>query len=175
VEEGHVYFCGGGMNSLAVDPAGRMSICVLSHRDTYDWRQGNFGDAWNNFFPRVRHKPKTRPTRCDRCQIQSLCAMCPANGELENGDPEEPVDFLCRVAHLRAMTLGFAVPEHGVCACCAGGEQHAQLERSAGRLRRREIHVGEWTPAAPPLQVLSNSTAAGGCGGGRCGSCAEHA
>jgi radical SAM protein with 4Fe4S-binding SPASM domain len=174
VEEGHVYFCGGGMRSLAVDPAGRMSICVLSHSDMYDWRKGSFRDAWDTFFPRVRNKPKTRPTRCDRCQIQSLCGMCPANGELENGDPEEPVDFLCRVAHLRAMTLGFAVPEHGACDCCAGEELHADLKRSAQRLRNGEIQVGEWAPAPPALQVLGASSGTSGCGSGHCGSCAAH-
>jgi len=37
--------------------------------------------------------------------------MCPANGELESGDAEAPVDFLCQVAHLRAYTLGVSVPE----------------------------------------------------------------
>ena len=36
--------------------------------------------------------------------------MCPANGELENGDPEAPVDFLCHVAHLRAKAMGIPVP-----------------------------------------------------------------
>ena len=31
--------------------------------------------------------------------------MCPANGELESGDAETPVDYLCHVAHLRAHAL----------------------------------------------------------------------
>jgi hypothetical protein len=44
--------------------------------------------------------------------------MCPANGELENNDPEEPVDFFCRVAHLRAHALGLTVPPHGDCEHC---------------------------------------------------------
>ncbi len=35
-----------------------------------------------------------------------MCGMCAAHAELENGDPEEPVDFLCHVAHLRALTMG---------------------------------------------------------------------
>ena len=174
-EAGHVYFCGGGVNSMAVDPAGHMSICVLSQQETYDWRSGSFREAWDAFFPRVRMKPKTRPTKCDTCRIQSLCAMCPANGELENGDAEEPVEFLCQVAHLRAMTLGVEVPEHGACAWCASGGRHSEVARSAARIRDREINVGEWTPLPPALPILGASAQSGGCGSGQCGSCAAHA
>jgi len=173
-EPGHVYFCGGGMNSMAVDPEGRMSICVLSHRDTYDWRRGSFRDAWENFFPRVRLKPKTRPTKCDSCRIQSLCGMCPANAELENnGDAEEPVEFLCQVAHLRAAALAATVPAHGDCAFCDGGVRYAEVVQSAARIRRREIHLGERLPARPQFAILGATPPGAGCGS-RCGSCAAH-
>ena len=61
--------------------------------------------------------------------------MCPANGELENGDPEAPVDFLCEVAHLRARTLGIPVAPHGDCPFCEGGERYEALVQSAAFLR----------------------------------------
>jgi len=170
---GHVYSCGGGVNSFAVDPAGRMSICVLSHRDTYDWRRGSVRDAWENFFPRVRGKPKSRPTKCDACRIQSLCGMCPANGELENGDAEEPVEFLCQVAHVRALALDVAVPEHGACAFCATGARHAEAARSAQRIRQREINVGEWAPRPAVLPIVGAGLASPACGN-HCSSCGVH-
>jgi hypothetical protein len=47
-----------------------------------------------------------------------MCGMCPANGELENRDAEEPVDFLCQVAHLRSKALGMPVKPHGECNYC---------------------------------------------------------
>jgi len=171
-EAGHVYSCGGGVNSFAVDPAGRLTICVLSQREGYDWRRGNLREAWETFFPQVRYKARTRPTKCDRCGIQTLCGMCPANGELESGDAEEPVEFLCQVAHLRAEALGVAAPEHGACEFCATGARHAEVASGAERVRNREINVGEWKPTAPLLPIVGAGREA--CGSGQCGSCAAH-
>jgi hypothetical protein len=146
-----------------------MSICILSHQEHYSWREGSFKDGWENFLLRTRMKPKTRKTKCDRCRIQSLCSMCPANGELESLHAESPVEFLCEVAHLRAYALGIDVPAHGNCECCTGGKTHAKLQASAARIRKGEIDVGSWVPAmpAPLLPILQQ---AAGCGTG-CGSC----
>ncbi len=108
-----VYSCGGGLKSFAIDPYGRMSICVLSQQEGYDIRKGSVREGWDHFLLSVRQRERKQLTKCQSCRIRSVCSMCPANGELENGDHESPVDFLCEVAHLRAMALGFEVPEHG--------------------------------------------------------------
>ena len=95
-ETGQVYQCGGGVTGCAIDPQGEISICVLSHQETYNVRDGSFREGWNGFLHQTRTKPKTRATKCDKCQIKSLCSMCPANGELEAGDAEKPVEFSLR-------------------------------------------------------------------------------
>jgi radical SAM protein with 4Fe4S-binding SPASM domain len=100
-----LYHCGAGLSTFSVDPAGGLSPCALAQGDSYDLRNGSFPDGWEGFLSRVREKEATRPNKCLTCQIKAMCGMCPANGELENGDPEEPVDFLCRVAHLRAKAF----------------------------------------------------------------------
>jgi radical SAM protein with 4Fe4S-binding SPASM domain len=163
-----VYSCGGGVNSFALDPYGHMSICVLSHQDTYDIRSGSVREGWEQFLLRVRAKEKKRISRCEKCRIRSLCSMCPANGELENNDPESPVDFLCEVAHLRAMALGFEVPAHGECDFCSDGRHYASVQGAACRLR--SINVNEWTSPQVLLPILNNPpatsySACGGCGG----------
>src|SRR5260370_5805127 len=107
-----VYSCGGGLKSFAIDPYGHMSICVLSHQDTYDIRQGGARTGWEHFLLNVRQRKATRPSKCSECRLHAVCSMCPANGELEDGDPESPVEFLCAVAHLRALAFVFEVPVH---------------------------------------------------------------
>jgi radical SAM protein with 4Fe4S-binding SPASM domain len=113
-----LYQCGGGVGSFAIDPAGNLSLCGMSASKTYDLLQGSFRDGWEDFISGVRQKKISRKTKCFACEIKAMCGMCPATGELEKGDPEEPVDFLCRVAHLRAHALGLTVPPHGDCEYC---------------------------------------------------------
>jgi radical SAM protein with 4Fe4S-binding SPASM domain len=113
-----LYHCGGGVGSFAIDPSGNLSLCGMSSNDIYDLKEGSFRDGWEDFILSVRQKRITRQTKCFACEIKAMCGMCPANGELEKGDPEEPVDFLCRVAHLRANELGLTVAPHGDCEYC---------------------------------------------------------
>ena len=146
-----------------------MSICVLSHRDTYDVRAGNIREGWEQFLLKVRQRKVQKISKCRNCRIRSACGMCPANGELENGDPESPVDFLCEVAHLRAMTARFDVPAHGECEFCVGGERYAAVTESARRITSLEVNPDDWSTPHEILPVLNNSNANASCGGG-CGS-----
>ena len=170
-----LYHCGGGVNSLAIDPQGRMSICVLSHVDAYEWRQGGFSRGWDDYLLKVRQRKSVSLTKCRRCAIKSVCGMCPANGELENGDAEKPVDFLCHVAHLRAEVMGFPAPPHGDCEYCEGGSRHAVLMESAELLQKRyaEQSLAPATSRSRYLPVVAEAGASGGggCSSGGCSSC----
>jgi radical SAM protein with 4Fe4S-binding SPASM domain len=165
--EGHtkqLYECGGGVNSWAVDPYGDLSICVLSHVDRYNVRDGSFREGWDHYLRDVRTRPISRPTKCTLCGLKSMCGMCPANGELENGDAESPVDFLCEVAHLRAMTFGAPIRPHGDCEYCEEGVGHEAVRSAAEALRSGEADRIAAIPSAP-------AHLASGCGTGSCGSC----
>jgi radical SAM protein with 4Fe4S-binding SPASM domain len=180
-----LYDCGGGISSFAIDPYGRMSICVLSHADTYDVRAGSVRAGWEEFLHRVRQKKTKRLTKCQACSLKSLCGMCPANGELENGDPEAPVDFLCRVAHLRAHAFGFAVPPHGDCEYCEHGSGFADLMQSVAALKQiHPLEHGELPAPGRPgfssapatgkrLPMVASQPVTGGCSSGGCTSCAR--
>jgi radical SAM protein with 4Fe4S-binding SPASM domain len=169
---GQKYTCGGGIGGCAIDPYGTMSICVISHQQGYNIREGSFLEGWEGPLREIRNQPRTRPTICDRCQIQSLCGMCPANGELENGDPESPVSFLCQTAHLRAYAFGFEVPEHGDCECCKGGVYRAELLAAAERLKNFTPDTSVWLRGRPTSPVLNVLQPTSGC---RSGGCNSHA
>ncbi len=174
-DDNHKYTCGGGMSGCAIDPEGNLSICVISHQQDYNIRSKGFGEGWEGHLLDVRNQTRTRPSICDQCKIRSACGMCPANGELENGDAESPVDFLCQVTHLRAYALGLDVPPHGDCRCCNDAVLHGELMAAAQRIQNQETDPSLWTShqSSPPvLNVLQQSS--GGCHSGGCGSCGVH-
>ena len=165
-----VYICGGGFNSFAVNAYGEVGICVISQQETFSIRGSSVKKVWEESLLQLRARKRTRHTKCIQCRIQSLCAMCPANGELENGDRESPVEFLCQVAHLRAAAVGAEIPAHGDCEFCAGGAAHQEMLESARRISNREIDVEAWVASDSLLPILNNP----GAVSIGCGSCGNH-
>jgi radical SAM protein with 4Fe4S-binding SPASM domain len=158
------------MNSFSINAYGEIGICVISQQETFGIRDVGVRAVWEESLMQLRKRKRTQVTKCVQCNIQSLCGMCPANGELENGDRESPVAFLCNVAHLRAAAIGVEVPAHGDCEFCAGGSEHEALLESARRIVNREIDVESWTGPQQILPILNNASAAAG----GCGSCGGH-
>jgi radical SAM protein with 4Fe4S-binding SPASM domain len=165
-----VYSCGAGMNSFAINPYGELSLCITSQQETFRLRTHGIRNVWEGALSKLRAQKRSQITKCLRCRIQPMCGMCPANGELENGDREAPVDHLCHVAHLRAAVLGVAVPEHGKCEFCCGGSHYEEVLQGAHRIRANKVDFGSRTPTQGVLPILNNST------GYRmaCGSCTGH-
>jgi radical SAM protein with 4Fe4S-binding SPASM domain len=163
-----IYQCGGGMNAFSINPEGKLSICVLSHVDTYDLRRGSFREGWESFINQVRHRKVTRLTKCSTCGIKSMCGMCPANGQLENGDPESPVDFLCQTAHLRAHAFDIPIRSHGDCEYCEGGVGYDEIRKSAANLKQR---VGKGENLGKRNRYLPILAESGSCETGGCSSC----
>ena len=159
-----MYHCGGGMNGFAINAYGEMGICVISQQETFSVREVGVRQVWENSLLRLRSRKRTRVTKCVQCRIQSLCGMCPANGEMENGDRESPVEFLCQVAHLRAAVVGAEIPGHGECEFCEGGSRYDDMMESARRIASKEIDVETWVGPQQILPILSNSNAVSACG-----------
>ncbi len=112
VQSGKLYTCGAGLNSFHIDPYGKMSVCTMSRVPSYDLRQGSFQDGYYNLFPKIlAQELKDKQNKCNQCEMLALCGQCPGWAQLETGDQERPVEYLCRVAHLRAAAFKKGVHE----------------------------------------------------------------
>lgn len=101
-----LYNCGGGINSFHVDPYGHLHLCSMSRTPWYDLRSGSFEEGWYEFLPSVRRQEFLSQSKCRTCQLRAICDQCPGWSQLEQGDPETPVEYLCEIAHLRAGAYG---------------------------------------------------------------------
>ncbi|OGW14014.1 MAG: hypothetical protein A3G93_01445 [Nitrospinae bacterium RIFCSPLOWO2_12_FULL_45_22] len=105
-KDNHLYTCVAGLDSFHINPYGDMQLCIMVQRPVYSLRQGSFKEGWHKFLPRLRAQRPKGDYKCPGCERSSLCHQCPAWAQLENHDPETPVEYLCQIAHLRAEVFG---------------------------------------------------------------------
>jgi radical SAM protein with 4Fe4S-binding SPASM domain len=98
--------CGAYLHAFHIDPYGRLVPCMLLRRPAYDLRTGSFREGWDEHFPAMRKRTRTKSTACDACDVHSACDQCVGWALLENGDPESPVPFLCDLTAARADAFG---------------------------------------------------------------------
>ena len=113
-----------------VDAYGNFQPCMLlRHPDAvYDLRTGSLQEAVVEFFPRLKKMKAQNPdylARCSRCFLHGLCEQCPGKSWIEYGTLDTPVDYLCQVAHSRALDLGLL----------REGEQAWEIEDYEERIR----------------------------------------
>ncbi|TET08556.1 radical SAM protein, partial [Candidatus Aerophobetes bacterium] len=106
-----LFICGAGVGDCHIDAYNNFQLCMLlRHPDyVYSLRKGSFKDAWEKFIPRVREiraNSKKYAEKCQRCFLKSLCEQCPAWSWMEHGVLDEPVEYLCEIAHTEAVWLG---------------------------------------------------------------------
>jgi len=96
-----VYACGAGQRSFHIGSAGWLSACMMARRQSYDLLRGTFQEGWESFLPTVITRRRTMHTRCESCQVDSLCTQCPGWSQAVHGDDETPVDYICELGRLR--------------------------------------------------------------------------
>jgi radical SAM protein with 4Fe4S-binding SPASM domain len=97
--------CGAYLHSFHIDPYGHLVPCMLLRQPAYNLRQGSFSEGWNEHFPAMRKRARTKAMPCDLCDVQSACDQCVGWGLLETGDVEGRVPFLCELTALRAKAF----------------------------------------------------------------------
>lgn len=107
LEPDRLFFCKAGLSSFHIDAYGQLSICMMLRQPSFDLRTGTFAEAWHQFIPGLRARTRCQQTACQECRLVSLCDQCPAWSQLEYGagGEEQPVGYLCEIAHLRHRLL----------------------------------------------------------------------
>lgn len=145
LRERTLFDCGAGRVAFGVDPSGVMRVCSLAGSEGVDLAGCSAREAWEGELAEQRSRLRDSSSPCLDCVLRPLCDSCPVHAEMETGNPEDAVAYMCEIAHLRAGVLGFEVPPHGSCAFCPGGSRYEQVEHEARRLRelRHELDRAE--------------------------------
>jgi len=98
--------CGAYLHAFHIDPYGRMVPCMLLREPAYDLRKGSFRQGWDTHFPAMRKRTRTKAMACDACDLHAVCDQCAGWAQLESGDPESRVPFLCELTSLRSGAFG---------------------------------------------------------------------
>jgi MoaA/NifB/PqqE/SkfB family radical SAM enzyme len=106
-DEDRLFTCGGGRCSCTVNPWGRMQVCSMPGKDSYDLKTGSFAHGWNEFIPGLigRKRIRPRPKQCRDCVMSAVCSQCPPWAYLETGDEEKMVGYICDLFTERARWI----------------------------------------------------------------------
>ncbi len=96
-----LFYCNAGRNSLAITHYGRMNLCLQYHFPGYDLRKGSLSEGWKELIDYVKSAEPTGNYQCRECEFQEFCLWCPAEGWLNNGDPESCVSYFKELAELK--------------------------------------------------------------------------
>jgi radical SAM protein with 4Fe4S-binding SPASM domain len=106
-----LFGCGAGIGSGCIDAYGNFLLCMALKHPRYRYRleNGSLKHALTDFVSQKRKITAANRAyieRCGSCFLRGICEQCPAKSWMEHGDLDTPVEYLCRIAHHRAFTLG---------------------------------------------------------------------
>lgn len=102
---GPLYSCHAGVDAFHIDSAGLMSLCVLSRVPSYDLRTMSFAEAWRRLTATRDSLICTKEFKCVGCVLRPECPWCPARAELETGDTQSPIPYMCEIVEERKHAL----------------------------------------------------------------------
>lgn len=100
-----LYLCHPSQQSFFISAEGILRPCTRQRLYGYDLLRGSFRDGWNHFALEFVNKKASDKFPCLTCSSFRYCEQCTADFELENGDPEVPIAFVCEIAHRRKVLI----------------------------------------------------------------------
>ncbi|MEW6614166.1 MAG: radical SAM protein [Thermodesulfobacteriota bacterium] len=101
-----LYLCSAGLTGFNVNPYGQVSPCTMTQSQGYNLRSIGFSQGWQEIMPKLINQRMDADFPCRNCELVYLCEQCPGWAELEKGNPQRVVDFLCQVTQLRQKNFG---------------------------------------------------------------------
>ncbi len=98
-----LYACGAGLNSFAVTPNGRLLLCGTDQKRGVSLRDHGFDQAWRMLGEMIAGLRRRPDHPCSQCEHSSRCLQCAAWAELDMGDEQAVVPYLCELTHRRAQ------------------------------------------------------------------------
>lgn len=100
-----LYICGAGKSEFYIDSYGHLSACIFLPEQYFDLRTANFNQGWEKFLPKIVSQEYHPGFACGECNLRRVCSQCPAKAKLENGDPEQVIDFFCHLTKSRQTII----------------------------------------------------------------------
>jgi len=96
-----LYTCGAGKTNFHIDPYARLSPCLVTTGYEYDLSKGSFKEGWYGKINRINEKIAPANYECNNCDINALCAGCPALFDTETGSEDIKSSYICQTTHER--------------------------------------------------------------------------
>ncbi len=91
----------GGGDGFHIDPYGNTFSCNLIRKPIFNLLEVDLDYALGKLLPLVRNRKFTTGSKCNSCNLREVCHWCPGRAYVERGHMEAPIDYYCKLAHLR--------------------------------------------------------------------------
>jgi radical SAM protein with 4Fe4S-binding SPASM domain len=95
------YRCGAGVNTLLVDPYGKMHVCELSRRPGWDVLRDGLARGFHEAFTAIRAEKRDDVSGCGTCPTSGACSNCTGMAELEARSNDLGDPYFCSVTDAR--------------------------------------------------------------------------
>lgn len=96
------YLCKIGQNGFFITHDGFLHGCVRERKHGYNLEKQRFSEGWHNYIEKNFIEPRAEKCfLCVECKDMLYCDYCPAQFELETGDPTKPPEEVCIMARKR--------------------------------------------------------------------------
>jgi radical SAM protein with 4Fe4S-binding SPASM domain len=102
---GQAIDCGAGRTGFHLDADGGLRPCLMVTGVRADAVALGFARAWEAVGREVVDLPAAGDGECSACELRSLCGRCAGLAELEAGERETPIPYLCELGRARRTVL----------------------------------------------------------------------